>query len=349
MKSARTFHGLAPRALFCLTTLAGCGAGLDDPAASDESAILNGDAVSAEGSGMVLVSSPSKGCSGTLLANDWVLTAAHCALDTAAPSRNRVTMGGQSAVGSFAVNHPSLDVALLRLATPLRMGGVTSGWRASLYPGTTADLQNAGSLRCYGYGCGSGTWGNCSGFGTLRSAYFAVNRGSYDAYNFGVLPNTRGQTTMDGDSGGGCFALSSSGWGLAGVIKGIYQGSIVLNRPENWRPWALAYMNRTPVPLPTAWAIGGANPTFLMRPLPDNYQNTWTWDPCPGRSYTWTATHDLEAGYDFIYVTSGGVTVPLTGRATTSRSGLGPLTMRIATDGSVQSAGLTAMPVSCLP
>src|SRR5262249_50273287 len=161
---------------------------------------------------------PTAGCSGTLLTNDWLITAAHCALDTATPSNNFVTMGSQQSAGVYAVNHPSLDFALIKLATPFTMNGSPYGYRMPIYWCTTASL-NGQTLWCRGYGCDSDESESCSGFGTLREAMLSVKSGAYDDYNFTVLANAYGQALAPGDSGGGCLAWTSQGWALAGIDK----------------------------------------------------------------------------------------------------------------------------------
>ena len=100
--------------------------------------IVKGDEISAaetEVSGSVQVVTNGWLSSGTLLTNEWVITAAHCQLDIETPSNIAVTMGHQSSVGVYAVNHPSLDFGLVTLKTPFRMQGSTIGFRMPLYRG----------------------------------------------------------------------------------------------------------------------------------------------------------------------------------------------------------------------
>jgi len=207
-------------------------------------------------------------------------------------------MGSQSSVGIYAVGHPSLDFALVKVKVPFLMNGSTQGFRMPLYKEPTEALKGQ-TLRCRGYGSNVFTPGGvCSGSGgPLREAFLPVNLAPVDDYSFSVNSNAKGQGFAPGDSGGGCSALTQQGWALAGILKGPDLG-----RPENWRDWAEAYVDGTPVPLPDHWFVfTSSHPTFLTRPLPDSYSDTYTWNPCPGgQEHSFKPTFSLEAGQDFI-------------------------------------------------
>jgi hypothetical protein len=179
-----------------LSTLGGClDLGdedvVDEPVGTTAQEIIGGTVVSPEGSGWVLVLAGGL-CSGTLLHNDWVITAKHCGVAIG----STFTMGSQTRTATRVVDHPTTDVSLARLSAPMAMGGSTNRWRRPL---RRTVLPVGTTVQCYGYG--RDTFGG--GSGTLRTAALAISSTADPNYAFDA--NASGQIQWLGDSGGGCI------------------------------------------------------------------------------------------------------------------------------------------------
>jgi hypothetical protein len=220
------------RAALTLATLLptfGClEAGDDEPElATDESEVIVGDVFPAANSGYVRLGTSQGGCSGTMMTNSFVLTAKHCfgPTDLAVPTNVSVMMSPQSTTAAAIMLHPSADVALMRLTSPLAMNGSTTGFQGLLYPLATNTLAPGTVLTCRGYGIND--WNAETGFGTLRTADLPVRGVNFtwwfEWYDLAVNKNARGQFLAPGDSGGSCFKHMANGEKvLAGVTSTVY-------------------------------------------------------------------------------------------------------------------------------
>jgi len=153
--------------------------------------IINGFDVNPEQSGWVFI---GNNCSGTLVSNEWVLTAASCPTIVG----NEVTMGSQRQfVDQILVNQFSLpysDVALLHLSAPMRMNDMDTGYSRRISPGATSGTQ----VDCFGYGRGSPG----GGYGVLRRARLTV---TFSNNMIRFTPNALGQIHALGDQGSACL------------------------------------------------------------------------------------------------------------------------------------------------
>ena len=173
------------------------------------------------------------GCTGTMVAPAWVLTAKHCgaAIGATVESVRPTTVVARTI--DRVVDHPTLDVTLARLSSAMP-SDVPS---AMPYDGSETSLENMG-VTCYGYGaraasiaprsgvCPTGSYhrdGVClTPSSELRKASLtATGTGSG---TFWTATNAAGQMILPGDSGGPCFVGTSvagvNSWWNVGLIGG---------------------------------------------------------------------------------------------------------------------------------
>jgi snapalysin len=207
------------------TALAPTGARSYDWAGTDSGGdfstmIVNGRPASENYSFLVYTS----GCTGSLIKANWVVTAKHCPT----PSSVRVgsvnrTSGGTVAAVNGAVNHPSIDVKLLRLASSVSQAPApiptTSG-----AVGTATRIIGWG-LTCPTRGCGSApvTANELDTSIVADSRCLGIN-GTFEI----CTNNTNGNAgACYGDSGGPQVRMVSGRWNLIGATSRSGNGSAV--------------------------------------------------------------------------------------------------------------------------
>jgi hypothetical protein len=190
------------------------------------------------------------GCSGVLLANDWLLTAGHCVdQNRTAPAGLTATLGTQTeradAVYLFAGYSQEVgpDLGLVHLARPLTVNGRTSGFRTRFWSGSKADLAGK-TVASYGRGnnvasAATPTMPACTagGFGPYRATNFTVAAGDFEPAAQVVAPTTSTWSSVaggryaqlihpgngriaPGDSGGPSFVFSLGRPYLVGIHSG---------------------------------------------------------------------------------------------------------------------------------
>jgi secreted trypsin-like serine protease len=240
-------------------------------------------------------------CGGTIIAANWVLTAAHCVDDQPEyPAANTLSvLAGTLSLSPYdssyqrlnvqrVIVHPSYnrntldnDIALLRLTASF-------SWSATVAPLTLIDEATLSYV-------GTGAPALVSGWGTLASGGSSPNElyqvivpivdqtVCNDAYGGSITNNmlcagymAGGKDSCQGDSGGPLAVPVGDGWRLAGVVSwgtgcawenypGIY------TRVSQYRSWVEARVSSlvpTVGPSPTAQATATIAPTAVPTAAP---------------------------------------------------------------------------------
>lgn len=222
------------------------------------------------------------GCSGTLLRNNIVLTAAHC-VNTGSPSKIYPIEAGTGKVftsSGIAVQDKAepgicsdwpgmcpaardqgskIDVAMVRMVSPMTVAGDSVNFVRGLFTRSTDDLFDA-IMFCQGRGdtvCNGGNATTINRWSRFLVTGVTENRMSFEGYN-------RQTVLTNGDSGGGCYTVITNALAPQNQISAVVS---TFTCPRETR----------------------SEPLEIIRPWVRMMLATWT----PNKSYSFSSTSQL--------------------------------------------------------
>ncbi len=261
------------------------------------------------------------GCSGTLIAPQYVLTAAHCA-EGVSDTGGRFMLGNQEYRTSKVYVHPSYnsneigndaanDIAIYKLELP-----VTNVTPSPIYRSNPAVGQML-TLVGFGYG-GTGTSGSDNVYGIKRSGTTPIDSVSSKLISWNFDNNSE-SNTAPGDSGGAAFITVGTVNNLAGVTSGGSQDNAGIGdssfdtRVDAFAAWIDSIVGSTP----TTTAIvsvqasdaSAAETALGQTANPGSFVISRTGPTTAALTVTWAMSGTATNGTDYNQI-SNTVTIP---------------------------------------
>jgi hypothetical protein len=312
------FIRTALAAVFAIATAATVGAQQKENIGRVQQGLVGGSVVSVEVQeeyGLLTLATGSKGCSASLLRNNWAITAAHC-VDSPDPNRpgqfilaaeNSATLTAnwktvQAQQSTRIITFRPNDVAIIRVAAPFAVNGSTTNYNRDIfrdgqfpyfgsYLGTPVTIFGRG---IYQFAQGSGARAVPSqSDGKYRIGFVTFRTQSQDRYWY---PSENGQMIAGGDSGGPSFAKVLSGEVLAGVHSSCHSQCLAGQTcgPNSWT-WVASTPECADAPIAPVWdeinrylgafttepqpSVDSPAPGFIgtFGKTPANYQPMWVY------------------------------------------------------------------------
>jgi hypothetical protein len=293
----------------------------DGPTGQVQQGLVGGTLVNTETREKLGLVTLSTGCSGSMLRDNWIITAAHC-IDNRDPAdskryinvaENSVTITAnwktvQRRQSMRIISFRPADVAIIRIAE--RFSGPIEGFNRQVYQGGLLSVK----VTAYGRGInqvaqGSGAMATpTQQDGQYRQATFTTNKETNQEGDHLIwYPTVKGQMIFGGDSGGPSFTTGPDGDLLVGVHARCE--SICLpgkSCPDNDWTWISATPQAADAPIAPLWdTINGYLGAFVQTQqfigtfgkTPAGYQPMWVYALKPNGELVWYRKENQAANW----------------------------------------------------